>query len=112
MLLNSEDALDELQDIFRGNDDRLLIAESMLGEDAAEFVKSDLGRYLIGRANQEIEDAVELLKKTASWRRNRIAQLQHNIRVAESAKEWILECIVSGKTALAALERRRTTGEE
>lgn len=112
MYLNDEDALNEIQEIFNGSDDRLLVAESVLGEDAAEFVKSDLGRYLIGRANQEIADAVEVLKKTYPWRRNRIAQLQHKISVAESAKEWLLECIVSGKTALAALERRRTTGEE
>ena len=42
-----------------------LFAEAVLGKDAEEFIASDLGRYLIGQADMEIEEAQEALCKVA-----------------------------------------------
>ena len=100
----------ELQEIFNGNaENQQLLAESMLGEDVEEFCKSDIGRYLIGRATIEAQDAAATLKTTFPWRRRRIQQLQNEIWRAESFKIWLLQQIRAGRTALAALENR--TGE-
>ena len=108
-----EGDMQEIVDIFDGGEDnRILIAESILGEDAAEWVKSDLGTYVIGRANQEIKEATDSLKKTLPWRWRRIQHLQNRIRIAESVKGWLIEAIATGRTALAELDRRHTTGEE
>lgn len=100
----------ELQEIFNSNqENQQLLAESMLGEDIEEWCKSDIGRYLIGRATIEIQDATAKLKTTFPWRWRRIQQLQNEIWRGESFKVWLLQQIRSGRTALAALENR--TGE-
>lgn len=110
--MDEERDFSELRDIFEGDpDNSLMIAEGMLGQDAIEFAKSDLGRYLIGRANIEIKDATEQLKRTFSWRRRRITQLQNEIWRAEMFKVWLLQQIQAGRTALAELDRRTQTGE-
>lgn len=82
----------------------LLIAEAMLGQDAQEFLSSELGRYLLGRADQEKEEAIDQLKRISPWRKRRITELQNAIWRAESIKEWIVEMIQTGQAAEHALE--------
>lgn len=107
-----EQEMQELHEIFtQDEDNRQLVAEVMLGQDAVDFAKSDIGRYLIGRANIEIREATELLKKTWPWRKRRIQQLQNDVWRAENFKIWLLQQINSGRTALSELDRRTTTGE-
>ena len=81
-----------------------LYAEAVLGRDAEEFLSSDMGRYLIGRAQLEAQEAMEQLKKVSTWRRRRIQELQNKIWRAESIEAWLVELVSSGKAAEAALE--------
>lgn len=81
-----------------------LYAEAMLGRDAEEFIGSDLGRYMIGRAEQEEREAMELLAKVSPWRRRRIAELQNRIRLAQRFKGWLAELVHIGKQAMDQLE--------
>lgn len=105
---DDEDLSSELREIFEKDDDgHLLLAEAMLGQDALEFALSDLGRYLIGRADQEIRLATIALKTVYPWRWRRISFLQNKIAVAERVKSWLLEAIVSGRSAMSEVERRR-----
>lgn len=85
-----------------------LIAEAMLGQDAEEFMVSQIGQYLIGRADQEITDATEKLCNVAPWRRRRIMELQNQVWRAQSFKDWLAELIVSGRSAMSALEENST----
>lgn len=82
-----------------------LIAEAMLGQDAAEFMRTDLGRYLLGRAEQEAHEAADKLKRVSPWRRRRIAELQAEIWRAESFRDWLLELVRLGESAEHALEQ-------
>lgn len=82
----------------------LLMAEAVLGRDAEEFLNSDIGRYLIGRCDQEIDEAQELLSTVSTWRKRRIQELQNRIYRAKSLKVWISELITNGKAAEAAME--------
>ena len=93
-------------------DNRLLLAESMLGEDAMEFMTSDLGRYLVGRANQDRADAYFALSKTAWWRKRKIVALQQKIEMTETLLTYFKEVILTGRSALAELDKRHTTGED
>lgn len=86
------------------NEDNTLWAEAALGRDAADFLSSDIGRYILGRAQQEIDDAHEKLAIVSPWRRNRIRQLQNEIWRAQSVKGWVVELIGIGKQAEAILE--------
>lgn len=85
-------------------EEEVLFAEAVLGRDAEEFLNSDLGRYMVGRAEQHEREAMEMLSKVSPWRRNRIRQLQNEIWRAQSMKGWIAEMVTSGRAAMHALE--------
>ncbi len=84
----------------------LYMAEAILGREAQEFVNTDLGQYLVGRANQEKKDAQEQLSRVSPWRRNRIRDLQARVWRAESFLVWVAELITSGTQAENELEQQ------
>lgn len=81
-----------------------LYAEAIIGKDAEEFLNTDLGRYMIARAEEEEREALHELATVWAWRRRRIEQLQAKLWRARSFKGWITEMIVSGRQALQQLE--------
>jgi hypothetical protein len=85
--------------------DDLLVAEVVLGRDAQDFLGSELGRYLLGRAQQEADEAMDQLKRINPWRRIKILQLQSKIQRNESIRSWLREIISSGRSAESALEK-------
>jgi hypothetical protein len=85
----------------------LLWAEATLGRDVQEFLHTDIGRYLVGRCDQEIADAQEKLAVVSPWRRNRIKQLQNEIWRATSLKTWLAELVQAGAQAEAILDEDR-----
>ena len=107
MNLNDSNELDAIQEILSDGVDVTLLAEVHLGEDAAQFIKSDLGRYMVGRANEDIQLAMEQLKTCSWWRGNRIKYLQNKIKVAENTKMWLVECLNAGQMALQTLESQQ-----
>lgn len=80
------------------------MAEAVLGRDADDFLNTDIGRYLIGRCDQEIDEAQDILSRVSPWRRRRIQELQNQIYRAKSLKSWLSELISNGKAAEAAME--------
>ena len=87
--------------------DELLWAEAVLGRDAAEFLESDIGRFIVGRCDQEIADAQEKLAIVSPWRRNRIKQLQNEIWRAQSLKAWVADLVRAGLQAESLLDQDR-----
>lgn len=81
-----------------------LLAEAALGQDAEEFLAGQMGRYILGRCDQEVAEAQGYLATVCPWRRNRIRQLQNQIWRAQSVKRWLAELIVSGRQAAAVLD--------
>ena len=81
----------------------LLMAEAVLGRDADEFMRTDIGRYVLGRCEQEIDEAQELLSRVSPWRRRRIQELQNQIYRAKSLKSWLVELVNNGNAAEAVL---------
>jgi len=76
-----------------------------MGMEAEEFLKSDLGRYMVGRAKQEGEKAALELSRVSPWRRRRIQQLQNEIKWASSFNEWLASLINSGRGAAATYDQ-------
>lgn len=81
-----------------------LYAEAMIGRDAEDFIQSDIGRYIVGCAEQEAQEAMDQLKHVYPWRRRKITELQNKIWRAESIQSWIAELIIKGKQATQQLE--------
>ena len=83
-----------------------LFAEAALGRDAEEFLGTELGRYMLARAEEEEREALEELSRVWPWRRRRIEQLQTKIHRARSFRDYLGELIMTGKQALENLDAR------
>lgn len=81
-----------------------LIAEAILGKDAEEFLNTELGRYIIERAEAEEKEAIEELTNVWPWNRRKIQRLQNQIWRVRSLKGWFADLIVSGRQALQTLD--------
>jgi len=81
-----------------------LYAEGILGADAHDFFNSELGRYVLARAKEEADVAIEELKNIEFFKSQEIANLQMKIKTAESAIKWLNDVLISGKQAIQILE--------
>ena len=70
-----------------------------LGFQAEAFLHSDVGRYLVSRAEAQIDEAVELLKNADPEDAKSIRSLQNEIVVAESVQYWLADLIQQGENA-------------
>lgn len=60
------------------------------------FLESEIGQYLIKRAEAQVSDAAESLKRVDPENPTQIRALQHNIQVAEDIQYWLAEAIRAG----------------
>ncbi len=82
---------------------RSLVAEIDLGEQAKEFVSSDLGRHFVGCAMQEITEAQQQLATVSPWRFWKVQELQNRIWRANWLLSWLRELLITGKSAQSAI---------
>jgi len=85
---------------------RGLFSETLLGEDAVEFVRGDVGRAMVGIAKQEWMEALLELETVPWWRRRRIRTLQSKAWRARSFILWLRDLVVQGRQAAAALDEQ------
>ena len=81
-----------------------LVRAAVFGRQTEEFLNSELGRFLVARADEQRDAAVDALKRVAPWRTRRIRQLQNEIAVAESVQQWLADAVTEGQQALQVLE--------
>ena len=83
----------------------ILKAEEKLGQKAEAFLRTDIGRLISGKAEQDLEQAKEDLLNLDPYAyshpelQNHISKLQLNARVAQRVKDYIDEAIISGRQA-------------
>ena len=70
-----------------------------LGFQVEAFLQSDIGRYLVQRAEAQVEEAVEQLKRCNPENSAQIRAIQHDIQVAEDIQYWLAEAIQAGLNA-------------
>ncbi len=102
---SEREALQELLNSF-DPESRSLWAEADLGVQAQEFFGTDLGRYMVGCAKQDLEDAHLKLASTLPFRWRRIQALQNEIKVANMFLLYMRDLIIRGKAAELSLEER------
>lgn len=76
-----------------------LLKQIDLGFQVEAFLQSDIGRYLVQRAEGEVEEAVEQLKRADPDNAAQIRAIQHTIHVAESIQYWLADAIQAGLNA-------------
>ncbi len=102
---NERAALEELMARL-GPESRTFAAEAILGDEAREFANSDMGRYMVGCAQQDLDEAHLKLSETHPWRWRRIQQLQNDIRCSTQFLTYIRDLVIRGTVAGKALEER------
>ena len=83
-----------------------LVKSIDFGFQVEAFLQSDIGSYLIARAEAQVEDAVEELKAADPFAPKVIAKIQHEIKVAEAIQYWLADAIQSGINAQQQLHEQ------
>jgi hypothetical protein len=90
--------------------ERELFARAQLSEQVKDFLVSPVGRYLHGRARQEVEQAqVDALECNVSrwWGRRKFNNLQQKAERARSLMRWLADAITDGEVAYQELRDYR-----
>lgn len=86
-----------------------LIADAELGDEAKRFLESDLGRCLVGMAQQEVMAAQEALETVDPNQAEEIRALQNKAKLGRQFDEWLHELVDQGNAALEAFRQQRDT---
>lgn len=89
----------------------LLVAEAELGEEMRQFVTSNAGQFILGRAQGEADAAqaeIRTLNPDDPLLKDKLRDIQNRIWRAESLGQWIKEAIEGGDEALETFKQ----GEE
>ena len=85
-----------------------LIAEAEMGEEARNFLKGNLGRCLIGIAEQEVRAAEQALGKVDPTDTKAIIALQHKVALYAGFQDWLTELVHNGEAAMSAYKQQRS----
>lgn len=77
---------------------------AIFGERVKMFLESDVGQYVLGQLESEMEEQIDKLKTVHPWRWRRISQLQAKIEVYENFKFWLANAIIDGQQAMKILQ--------
>lgn len=103
--VNEREELQEMLDQL-SPESRTLFAEASIGRQAKEFFHSDIGRYMIGCAQQEYAEASASLKDVPWYRPFKITELQNRMWRAENFMAWLRDLIIQGTAAESSLQER------
>lgn len=79
-------------------------AEIRFGAEAEQFLKGNIGRYLLARSKEEIDEAVAGLKKVNPIDAVAIRELQNIIQRNEGVESWLGEIIQAAWDARDIIE--------
>ncbi len=80
------------------------VRAAVLGKQVEDFLETDIGLYILGHAEAYATHAMRQLETVSPWRRNRIRDLQNQIKVSKLVISWLSEAITSGQQAAEVLE--------
>ena len=84
-----------------------LIAEAEIGEEARAFLQSELGRCLVGMAQQDAEEAREALATVDPTDIPNIRRLQNQALLGRRFEQYLAELVQRGNNALAIFKQQR-----
>jgi hypothetical protein len=93
------------------SDDELLVAEARLGVEAETFLSSDLGQYLLGRAELEEQEALRRLSQVDPHDWKAVQAAQQKLSMARLVPGWIRDAIQNGRVAYLQLETEETEND-
>ena len=80
-------------------------AQVLIGDDAEEFLASELGRTILGMAKQEVDTAALEMKEVDLKDEKKLREIQNRIWRATQFESWLRELIAAGREALEAYKQ-------
>lgn len=77
-------------------------AQVITGVDAEEFVDSDLGKIVLGMAEQDLKEAIIAFDEIDITDRAKLLDLKVQIRTARRFDQYLAELIMRGREVAAA----------
>jgi hypothetical protein len=77
-----------------------LVASAELGEESRLFLESDLGKCILGLANQQVMAAQLDLEIVSPLETEKIRQLQNQARLGRQFEQWLRELLHDGENAM------------
>lgn len=81
-----------------------MIAEINMGQKCREFINSDVGRYLLGRAKLYREELFQKFRQIPHDKPQELLKLQSLAQVPELFEAWLAEQIEAGEQAQFSIE--------
>lgn len=84
-----------------------LIASAELGEQARNFLDGELGKVLVGLAEQEKILAQEALAMVDPEKPDDIRKLQNRVQVSVWFTQWLNQLVTDGEQAIQVFKQQR-----
>lgn len=97
---------------FIDEKERELFARAALGQEVQDFLASNVGRYLHGRARVDVEQAqVDALAcdPDSFWGRKKLKKLRQKADIAKNFMRYCADAIQDGEIAYTELKEHRGT---
>lgn len=82
---------------------QVAIAQIELGQECEKFLSSDVGRYIVGVAEREIQGCAERILNCDPEDAHAIRQLQFEARTAQNVMRWLEMAIVEYRHAFESV---------
>ena len=86
-----------------------MIADAEIGKQGREFLASELGKVMVGLADNEVQLAQEALGEVDPENTAKIRELQNQIKVGKWFTRWLFELIDEGEQAISEFVQERDT---
>lgn len=80
------------------------VRSAVFGKEVENFLRSELGDYLLTRAKDKKEQAVEKMKSVNPFDPEEVVRVTNEIRIADMFMDWLAEAIQMGREAQENLE--------
>lgn len=91
---------------------RMLLAHVDIGLAIKQFLQSDVGQYLTGRALEASDDAMEKLKRADPEDVKLVRKLQNEIMMADNFAQWLTDGKLEGEHAELELAQQEQVNQE
>lgn len=91
-------------------DEESLVAEALLGDEAKKFLTGELGRFLLGCAEQDAKLAASGLEDVDPSDQKKIRDLQNRVWRARSFEGWLNELVQRGEDAIKVYQQQKQEG--
>lgn len=84
--------------------DSYLVRWATFGKQVEHFLQTDIGSYMVKRAKEESEEALEELKAVDPFDGPKVAACQMKVKVADAVITWLGDAIAAGESAIEQLK--------